>query len=47
MNTDIIFKRRIRVYPCLSVVDVKTPSVWISALLGLLFVAAGLWLLFT
>ena len=46
MNTDIIFKRVIRVYLCSSVVDMKNSSVWISALLGLLFIAAGLWLLY-
>ncbi|HEY8240101.1 MAG TPA: hypothetical protein VIH35_01580 [Kiritimatiellia bacterium] len=56
MNTNNIIGFPIRVYSCLSrrsidakadpfVVEMKNPSVWISALLGLLFVAAGLWML--
>ncbi len=46
MNTNIIFVFLIRVYSCPFVVEMKNPSVWISAILGLLCIAAGLWLLY-
>ena len=56
MHTNI-FIFHIRVYLCLSrrsidakadpfVADMKNPSVWISAILGLLCISAGVWLLY-